>query len=70
MSEKKKIEDTTKKANLDVSETAPVNGGYGERFNYEHYCIACQNDGLIPFSFDEWLQLGCPLEPTFKEPDD
>lgn len=70
MSEKKKIEDTTKKANLDVSETSPVNGGYGEVFSYARYRKACQKEGLIPFSFDEWFQLGCPLEPTFKEPDD
>ena len=70
MEEKKKREYATKKANLDVSETAPVNGGHGKVFSYAHYRKACQNEGLIPFSFDEWLQLGCPLEPTFKEPDD
>ena len=31
MSENKKIEYTTKKANLDVSETSPVNGGWVRR---------------------------------------
>lgn len=45
-------------------------GGYGEVFSYARYRKACQKEGLIPFSFDEWLQLGGPTEPTFKELED
>ena len=103
MSEKKKIEDATNKANLDASETAPVNGGGGKVFTCAGYRMACQRNGwpilsfdqweqfgmpaawqvyeygkycnncgaqsLIPFNFEEWLQLGGPRNPTFKEPD-
>ena len=66
MSEKKKMEDATKKVKITKGSIAAVDGGAGTKateediFQYAVYCHACWNFGVPPVSYMSWIELGRP----------